>query len=303
MTPFLIGEDPLAGALHQHRIAESMRERGHLTGHQADAAAAVDIALWDLRGRILGRSVQALVGGPFRAAVPAYVSGVNGADLGAIRERAAAFSDSGWRAFKLHLGRGVAPDAATVDAVLTAAPGAKVAVDAHWSYSLGDARRLGRALDDRGAWFLEAPIAPEDVAGHARLAADIATPIAAGEALRSRFEFEAWLTAGALDIAQPDVGRTGITDALAVSTLAAARHATVAPHHSAALGVALAAGIHVSAAIPNLLSFECQPALLGTANRILTEPLEASDGSLAVPTGPGLGVTVDEDAVRSFLSR
>jgi galactonate dehydratase len=303
LTPFLVGEDPLAGALIQHRIGESMRERGHLVGHQADAAAAVDIALWDLRGRILGQSVQTLLGGPFVSRVPSYVSGVTGDDLAAQAERAAGFAEAGFRTFKLHLGRSIRDDLAAVDAVLGAVPDARVAVDAHWSYGLGDARLLGRELDDRHAWFFEAPLAPEDVAGHTDLAAAIATPVGVGEALRSRYEFEAWLDARALQVAQPDVGRTGITEALAVATLAGARHATVAPHHSAALGVALAAGLHVSAAIPNLLSFEHQPALLDTANSILTEPLVTGDGGFVLPDGPGLGVTVDEEAVRALVAR
>jgi galactonate dehydratase len=302
LTPFLLGEDPLAGAVIQHRIGESMRERGHLVGHQADAAAAVDIALWDLRGRILGRSVASLLGGAFTTEVPAYVSGVNGDDDAEIGRKAAAFAAEGVRRFKLHLGRGVKADTATVDAVLDAAPSALVAVDAHWSYDLGSARLLGRELDARAAWFFEAPLAPEDVAGHADLGRDIATPIAVGEALRNRYEFDAWLSSRALHVAQPDVGRTGITEAMAIATVASAKHARVAPHHSAALGVAMAAGLHVSAAIPNLLSFEYQPALLGTASRILTEPLESRGDALRLPTGPGLGVTVDEDAVRFFAA-
>jgi D-galactarolactone cycloisomerase len=302
LTPFLIGEDPLAGAVIQHRMSESMRERGHLTGHQADAAAAVDIALWDLRGRILGLPVAQLLGGPFVSEVPAYVSGVNGTDDAEIGSKAAALADAGARRFKLHLGRGVKADIATVDAVLDAVPGALVAVDAHWSYDLGAARLLGRELDDRGAWFFEAPLAPEDVAGHTDLAVAVATPIAVGEAMRNRFEFDAWLMARALQVAQPDVGRTGITEAIAISTVADARHARVAPHHSAALGVAMAAGLHVAAAIPNLLSFEHQPALLATANRILTEPIESLGGALRLPSLPGLGVRVDEDAVRSFVA-
>jgi D-galactarolactone cycloisomerase len=293
IAPVLIGRDPRRVRPLWSALTGLMRERGHLGGHQADALAAVDIALWDVAGKALGVPVHALLGGAFRDDIPTYVSGLPRESDG---ERAALARDwvaQGVRAIKLHLGHGVDADLATFDAVRAAHPELRVAVDAHWAYELHDALRLGRGLDERGAWFFEAPLAPEDLAAHRELAAALVTPIAVGEAMRHRYEFQAWLAARAVDLCQPDVGRTGITEAMAIAEVAAAHHIPVAPHHSVGLGVAVAAGLHVSAAIEAMPAFEFQPGTMAVANRILASPLSGGPVSFALPHSPGLGVEVD----------
>lgn len=295
LTPALLGADPRRVRPLWTTLTGLMRERGHLVGHQADALAAVDIALWDLAGKAAGLPVHALLGGAFRDDVPTYVSGL---PVNTDEERQALarkWIAQGATSVKLHLGRGVREDLAAYDAV--AATGMRVAIDAHWAYDLADALRLGRALDERGAWFLEAPLVPEDVDAHRELAAALITPVAVGETLRNRFEFRQWLRSRALDLAQPDVGRTGITEAMAIAELAAVHHIPVAPHHSVGLGVVLAAGIHVAAAIEAMPVFEFQPGPFPVANRILTRPLPGGPGSFPVPTTPGLGVDVDITAL------
>jgi D-galactarolactone cycloisomerase len=183
-------------------------------------------------------------------------------------------------------------------------PDLRVAVDAHWVYPLSDALRLGRRLDDRpAAWFLEAPLVPEDVRGHRELAAALAVPVAVGEALRNRYEFSDWMTRRALDIAQPDVARTGITEARTIAATASSLHIPVAPHHSTGLGVALAAGIQLAASLDNLLAFEFQPDTLPMANAILTTPIGGGPGQFTVPDGPGLGVQVDRETVEQAVIR
>jgi len=304
LTPLIIGEDPRSVRTLWHRMTESMRERGHLTGHQADAMAAVDIALWDLWGHATGLSVSELAGGRFAEILPTYVSGIRGNDDAERVDKATAFVEAGVRRIKLHLGTDIRTDLATYDAIRAVHPDLDLALDAHWTYRLGEAKALGRELDDRRAWFFEAPLAPEDVEGHRDLAAALATPIAVGEAMRSRFEFTDWLARRAVGLTQPDIGRTGITEGLAIAAVADAFHAQVAPHHSAAFGIAMAAGVHVAASATSLLAFEYQPFTLPVANLILTTPLEVRpDGGFIVPTGPGLGVTVDEDAVARYVRR
>jgi len=298
IAPVLRGADALAPRPTWERCSSLMRERGHLVGHQADALAAVDIALWDLAARLLGVPLARMLGGAFRTTVPTYVSGLPRPTDAERGELAAERAAAGTTAVKLHLGFGVDADLATVDAVRSAAPDLRVAVDAHWSYRTHDALRLARGLADRDGWFLEAPLAPEDEEGHAELVRRSPIPIAVGETLRNRYEFERWTSLRALDIAQPDVGRTGLTEALAIAEVCAARHVPVAPHHSVGLGVLLAAGIHLSAAIPNLLVFEQQPTTIDVAQRLLTSPLQPLPASFALPDGPGLGIDVDEAAIR-----
>ncbi|MGI8880393.1 MAG: mandelate racemase/muconate lactonizing enzyme family protein [Jatrophihabitans sp.] len=301
LTPALLGEDPTAVRPLASRLSGLMRERGHLVGHQADALAAVDVALWDLAGRAAGLPVADLLGGAFRRQIPYYISGLPRPDDAARVELMASWVADGQRRVKLHLGQGVAADLATFDAVAAVHPDLQIAVDAHWAYTGSEATRLGRALDERGAWFLEAPLQPEDLAGHRELAADVITPIAVGETLRNRFEFAQWFAARGMDIAQPDVGRTGITEAIVIAGLASAAFVPVAPHHSVGLGVVLAAGLHVAAAVENLAVFEFQPDTTPVGNGILRAPVERGGAGFVLPDGPGLGVEVDEAAVQAAV--
>ncbi|EKT82570.1 mandelate racemase/muconate lactonizing protein [Rhodococcus opacus M213] len=281
-------------------LRDLMRERGHLVGHQADALAAVDIALWDLQGKLTGLSVAQLLGGATRTTVPAYISGLA---RSTDEERAALAADwvtQGATTVKLALGKGIATDLATYDAVAAAAPSLAIAVDAHWAYRIGEAVELGRELDRRHALFFEAPLAPEDVAGHRELATRITTPVAVGEALRTRYEFADWLERRALRLAQPDVARTGITEAMAITELASAAHVPVAFHHSVGLGISLAAGIHVSAVSQDTPFFEYQPDTIPVAQSILRTPLVAGPTGFEVPTGPGLGIDIDADHIATL---
>ncbi|MEV5297459.1 mandelate racemase/muconate lactonizing enzyme family protein [Amycolatopsis methanolica] len=278
-------------------LRDLMRERGHLVGHQADALAAVDIALWDLYGKLTGLSAADLLGGAVRTHVPAYISGLaRSTDA----ERAALAADwvpKGATQVKLALGKGIEADLATFDAVAEAAPSMRIAVDAHWAYRIGEAVELGQELDRRKSLVFEAPLVPEDVGGHAELARRIRTPVAVGEAMRNRYEFADWLGRRALRLAQPDVARTGITEAMSIAELASAHHVPVACHHSVGLGIALAAGIHVSSACADTPFFEYQPDTIPVAQSILRTPLAAGPTGFAVPTGPGMGIDVDADVI------
>lgn len=300
LAPVLIGADPRRVRPLRHRLGELMRERGHLGGHQADAIAAVDIALWDLAGKLAGVPVVDLLGGAFRDEVPTYVSGLPGrADADRIAQ-ARDWVGRGVRQVKVGLGYGVDTDLATVSSLREVHPDLRIAVDVHGVYGLADAVRLGRGLAERDAWFLEMPLAFEDVAGHADLAARVDLPVALGESLRHRWEFQPFVAARAVGLLQPDIGRTGITEGLAIAQYAETHHLGVAPHHSAGLGLALAAGLHVAAACANLVAFEWHPTLFDPVNRILTAPIEPTPTAIALPAGPGLGVSVDADAVERY---
>ena len=238
-----------------------------------------------------------MLGGRFRSVIPAYVSGLPRPTDSERADLAREWARQGFSRVKLALGHGVDEDLATFDAIACTCPDLAIGVDAHWAYTLPEAERLGLQLDRRRAWFLEAPLAPEDAEGHRILAERVVTPVAIGETLRNRFEFGHWISRRALDLCQPDVARTGITEALAAASLADASHVLVAPHHSVGLGIALAAGLQVAAAIENLEVFEFQPTTLPHANRILASPIQLDSGSFRLPYGPGLGVVVDEQAI------
>ena len=141
---------------------------------------------------------------------------------------------------------------------------------------------------------------PENVAAHAALARQITLRLAVGESLRTRFEYRPWLEAGAAGILQPDVGRTGISEAVAVASMAEPFSVRVAPHLSVGLGPMVAAAIHVAASIPNLLLVEYQPPTITLANSLLDNELEVADGHYVIPTEPGLGVELSEKRIRDL---
>ncbi|SDU57250.1 mandelate racemase/muconate lactonizing enzyme family protein [Jiangella alkaliphila] len=296
LTPALIGADAADVRPLRYRLGELMRERGHLGGHQADALAAVDIALWDLLGRATGLPVATLLGGAFQRRIPSYLTSVGTATTA---EQFRQHWDDGVRRFKLHLGPSVDESLATFDAAAAVLPDAAFAVDVHCRLDGASGLRLARELSARGAWFLESALPAEHARGYAELAAAADLPIAAGEAHRHRYEVADWLAIDALDIYQPDIGRTGITEGDAIATLANTAYRPILPHHSAALGLALAAGLHVAAAADNAPFFEFSPGTVALANVLLAEPIVTEPDAYLLPDGPGLGVVVDEDKVRA----
>jgi len=301
LAPAVLGRDATELAALQARLVATMRERGHVYGHQADAVTAVDIAVHDLVGRHHGLPIAALLGGAVRWELPTYCTGLSGAADNA--ERASDLWDEGWQRFKIHSVQGWRADVAAVERVRSALPEAEVALDVHGTYRVPEAVRAGRVLDTLDAWFLESALAPEDVHGHAAIAAAITTPVAAGEAMRHRSEVMTVIREKALDVLQPDIGRTGVSEGRAITMLADVAGMPVLPHHSAALGIALVAGLHVAAAAPTLEAFEFPVRAVELSSVVLTEPLSWKPGIMECPRGPGLGVEVNEEAVRRWAGQ
>ena len=131
---------------------------------------------------------------------------------------------------------------------------------------------------------------PENAVAHGELARSIDTPIALGESYRTRFEPIHFFEAKAMRYVQPDLGRTGITEALAIAERSRELGLKIVPHVSIAMGPQIAAAIHFAAATPNCPILEYNPAILRTANRFLAQPLHCVDGQYQVPSGPGLGI-------------
>jgi L-alanine-DL-glutamate epimerase-like enolase superfamily enzyme len=297
IRPLLLGADPCDVEPLWNRLYDAMRVRGHLTGLYVDAIAAVDVALWDLLGQVARLPIARLLGGVHRDRVAVYWSGVAGTTPDEVAANAGQHARDGFRAVKLQLGHG-RDDLATFAAVREAVgPGVGVALDAHWHYSVAEALAVGRQLERLGALFFEAPIVPEDVDGHAQLAAALDVPIAIGEGERTRWQFLRLLQARAVDVAQPDLGRTGLTEGRRIATLCEAFNVPVAPHVSTGLGVRFAATLHYAAAISGFLMLEYQGKLLDAINASLVEPIRVEASQIAVPTGPGLGVRVNEAAL------
>ncbi|NCA12102.1 mandelate racemase/muconate lactonizing enzyme family protein [bacterium] len=291
LRPAIVGEE-FDGS--RARIAElwermyaTMRVRGHSGGFMLDAMSGVDLALWDLAGKLAGKPVAHLLAADPKRNVPAYLSGTSGATPAERAAFAAGFAAEGFSIVKLYYESNWADLLAVADALPA---GMQFAVDALWHLPPADAIAMARELDARRARWLECPLYPEDVAGHAALAAAITTPIALGESYRTLAELAPFLPIAT--ILQPDLGRVGITGFM---NIARAFPGTVVPHLSIAMGPQVAAAIHVAAAVSTCDLCEFNPNVLATANAFLAEPLRCEGGRYAVPSAPGLGIEFNDD--------
>ena len=149
-------------------------------------------------------------------------------------------------------------------------------------------------------WF-ETPTSPEDIEGHAEIARELDMFVAAGETETTRYQFLNWFQARGLDIAQPDVGRCGITEAKKIADLAETFNIPIALHAGVCLPPSIAASIHVASAIPNLIFQEYQPLMLGLSNQFLKRPIVCEEGHFLLPEGSGLGIEMDEEAVSQYV--
>ena len=301
LRPILLGRDPMQTAVLYHEMYESMNIRGHYGGFMVHAIAAIDIALWDIKGKKLELPVADLLGGAFRQRVPAYVSGIRGETIEDKLATVQEFLKRDFHYLKVFLGFGLDKDCEYVRE-LTKALGkeGRLMVDVLWNYDVPTAIRLGRFLESSRVIWFEAPTSPEDVAGHAEIARTLDIPIAAGETEVSGYQFLRWFQDRALDIAQPDVARCGITESRRIADLAHTFNVRVALHAGIGLAPAIAASLHVAAAIQNLIAMEYQPVMLEMTNRFLKQPIMCEKGMFRVPAGPGLGIEIDEDALSHY---
>ncbi|MGN6758675.1 MAG: mandelate racemase/muconate lactonizing enzyme family protein [Thermomicrobiales bacterium] len=304
LAPLLVGQDPLAIEQHWERMYGSMRLRGHVAGYQLEAIAGVDIALWDLAGKLLDLPVYRLLGGPFRTDLPAYASGVPGRTVEERVEAARGFADAGYTAVKASIGRGdIDSDLAGIEAISQALYGdADLLVDAHGAYTAEDALYVGRRLQDLGVYWLEDPLPPEDIAGYVHLSAALEMAVAAGETECTRWQYEERLTRRAVDVILPDICRAGgISEGRRIATVAGLHNTRWAAHVSMGTSVHVAAAAHLAAASPNFLIFEFSSTPNPLGDALLTAPFHPAGGILRVPDGPGLGITFDEERLREHV--
>ena len=287
------------------------------------ALSGVDIALWDIAGKVAGMPIHKLIGGAHRQSVPVYGYGMmlrreDAASLAArFADEAAEIKAMGFVAAKMKVGLGPQHDVVLAEAVRRGVgDDFDFMVDANHCYTAADAFHVGRALDELGAFWFEEPVAPEDLDGYAALRAGLRVNIAGGEAEFSRWGWRTLLESRGLDIAQPEVcSLGGISEYLRVLALCHA-HFTPVVNHVWGSAIAVAANLQLLAAMPPLpgglhprepmLEFDT------TENRfrddLLTRPLNIQEqvarngGRAAIPGGPGLGVELDRDFLRHYAA-
>ncbi len=287
------GHDPRDTEALGTRIWREINFLGH-KGVTIFAMSALDWACWDIRGRAADMSVSRLLGRA-RDRVPAYASGGLWAsrDIPALEREAGDLVARGFRAVKMRIGLpDIGEDLERVAAVRNAiGPGIELMADANQGLGVHHAIRLGRGLDRFDlAWF-EEPVQAYDLAGSARVAAEIDTPVASGETEYTRYGFQDMIDRGSADILMPDLERVGgVSEWLKVAHMAAARDIPVSPH------LFTEHCLQLCGAVANVSWAEHMPWF----EPLFREQVEFVDGNLVVPDRPGMGFSFDPDAIDRF---
>ena len=304
LGPQVVGRDPRDAVAVQEDLYDLMRVRGHFGGYYVDAIAGLDIALWDLFGKIVGLPVAKLLGGQRTDTIPAYVSGLPGATLADKVALARDFAARGFTAFKYAAAVSFDGIEAEMRALREAlGPDATLMVDLHWKFTAGEAIALIERLAPYRPAFVEAPCAPEDLEGQAQVAAASKVPVALGEELRTVYEFRPRFAQRAMTFAQPEMGHTGISQFMQIARMANAFHVQVVPHASIGVGIYHAASLHASAALPNVPMHEYQHSVFDRNLAFVRTTMRCARGAFTLPEGPGLGIEPDPALWQFALDR
>jgi L-rhamnonate dehydratase len=299
----LIGEDPrdinrLYDKIDRH--TQTYGRRGALM----HVLSGIDIALWDILGKVAGLPIHRLLGGTRRTEVAAYASDLSQPSLAATVELAQKHRAAGYRAMKFGwggLGKNPKEDV-RVAAALRKAVGddMDIMIDMGFPVPLDHALHLGRAFADHGVYFLEEPLAPDDVAGFAKLVAASPTPIATGEKESTQYPYLDLMDRGGLRIIQPDVARVGgISETMRIVAHAEARGVRVIPH-CWSTDILVAATLHVVATLRDGPYLEYNVTDNPLRTDLLVRPIRPVDGMVRVPDGPGLGIELDESTLQRY---
>ena len=324
LRPHLLGEDPR----DVERLWEQMHQRGYKHGRGGILIAAmsgIDIALWDLRGKMAGLPVWRLLGG-YRRRVPAYATGGFYAEGKGTRELCAemeSYCRHGFRAVKMKVGRNseiegsplramahrgvcevsLAEDLARVQAVRKAiGPEVRLMIDVNGAWDVATAVKMARAFEPFDIYWYEEPVSPDDLLGSAEVARKTTIPVAGYETCSyGRVSFRDYILARAIHFVQPDVAWAGgLTESLKIAHMAQAWNLPFAPHiHGSAVGVATA--VHLLGAVPNASMAEMVFPAHALMAELVKEPLTVdASGHITLNDRPGLGIELDPRVVAKY---
>jgi L-rhamnonate dehydratase len=305
LRELLIGEDPADEALWD-KMYRGVIFYGR-RGAAIHAISGIDIALWDIRGQAAGKPVCELLGVVVHDRIRAYASRLMPDTADEVTAAVEELKGSHFTAIKLGwgpLGQDPAHDVELARAAKAAAgDGVEILIDAGLGYRADAvaATRVARELEALGIYWLEEPFEPDEYEAYAELSDAVDIPIAAGEQDVTTWGFRELIDRGHVDILQPDVTRCGgITETLRIAKLGAERGLKTVPHAWKS-GIIKAASLHVNAVLPDALFQEYCVAQTPINTRLTNEllPIE-SDGCVAVPTAPGLGVTLNDDVLQEL---
>ena len=320
IQPMVLGMDPMDRDVIWHKVYNLLRDHGQ-KGMPLQSLSGVDIALWDIAGKVAGLPLHKLLGGAHRCDVPVYGYGMmlrrepTPSLAARFTDEAAAIRDAGFAATKMKVGFGPKDDVVLARAVRDGVgDDFRFMVDANHCYTTSDAFYVGRALDELDAYWFEEPIAPEDLDGYAELRAGLRVNISGGEAEFNRWGWKKLLESRGLDIAQPEVcALGGISEYIRVLALCHA-HFTPVINHVWGSAIAVATNLQLLAAQPPMpgglhpwepmLEFDTTQNIF--RDNLLAEPLniqqqvKVNGGRVKIPDGPGIGVEPDRDFITKY---
>jgi L-rhamnonate dehydratase len=302
----LIGEDPMDVERLWQKMYRGLIYFGR-RGIAIHAISGLDIALWDIKGKALGKPVFELLGTPHRNRVRAYASMLMPDTTEEVTEAITALKEQNFTAVKLGwgpLGKDSRQDVALAAAAKEAAgDGVEIMIDSGLGY-VADAKRaieVAREYEQIGIYWLEEPFEPDEYEAYAELADAVDIRVTAGEQDSTWWGFRELIDRAHVDLVQPDVTRCGgITETLRIAELAYSQGKETVPHAWKS-GIIKAASLHCNAVMPDGIWQEYCVADTPIAKTLTVQrlPIEA-DGCVAVPTTPGLGVDLDEDVLESL---
>lgn len=312
--PRLLGYDAMHTDELWHRMWQWSLDFAR-RGVMMAAMSGLDMALWDLKGKVLGQSLSVLLGGRFSGEVPCYATGMYFRDLpeddliASLIEEALEYRRQGFAALKIKVGKNVDFDRRLIAAMRDALPDCRLMADANHAYDLAEAVRVGAVLDEHEFLWFEEPLSPEHPQLYRQLHAKLRLPLAGGESEQTRYGFQQLLSAGGVQIAQPDLAYCGgPSEALKIRGIASSLGINVTPHCWGTM-LNLAAATHFLAATcaepgraespPRLLEYDRTPNPL--RDDIFETAVVVRGGIARVPDQPGLGVAVDRSAMDPLL--
>jgi D-galactarolactone cycloisomerase len=302
LKPLLAGMDPAA--------IEEIWDKAYVRGGHKEfgtrgigvvALSGIDVALWDILGKVRGAPLYQLLGGKCRDEVPVYATALYPEEPAKVAARARGFADQGFHGVKIKVGFDLEQDIRIVRAVRKElGKGFVVMTDANQGYTVDVALQASEAFAECGAFWLEEPLFVEDIEGHAILREKGKVPIAVGENLHTYYAFEDFIVRGAVDFIQPDVARAGgITEIKRIAALAA-KHSVPVSFHTWGDAVALAASVHLAAALKNAIVMELDYTCNPLRENLLQRPFTVQHGCLVPPDKPGLGIELNSEALQRF---
>jgi L-alanine-DL-glutamate epimerase-like enolase superfamily enzyme len=294
IAPMCIGRDPLT----IDALMLEVQQKLHIFGRGGPVIfglSGLDIALWDIAGKVAGQPVHRLLGGCRTPRLPCYASLIRYTDPKLVAANVERALSQGFRHIKLHEVQ-VAPTRAAREA---AGEGVEIMLDVNCPWSLREALDMAQMLRPFDLRWLEEPVwPPENYAGLAQVRARGGIPVAAGENAASLLQYQQMFEAGAVDFAQPSPTKMGgVSELRKVFILASVHNVTVMPH-SFYDGPGLLAAVHVNAALGSGSLVEWR--YFDLEARLYGDAVVPKDGSLVVPQGPGLGFDPDPDVIRRY---